>query len=164
MRLHRELTVITAALVMLAGCGQDSNVQILENIPEVEPTNATSKDFGDYVLYFNAMTTDQLEPEVARAYNIVRSNRRAMVSISIIKKEPDTIGGSVAGSIDVKAVNLTGQQKNLSIRKIQDGDAIYYIGDVPVASGEKLVYDINVTPVNETKEMSVRFSHQFFAD
>ena len=34
MRLHRELTVITAALVMLAGCGQDSNVQILENIPE----------------------------------------------------------------------------------------------------------------------------------
>jgi len=164
MRHHRELAVITAALVMAAGCEQDSNVQILENIPEVEPANATSKDFGDYVLYFNALTTDQLEPEVARAYDIVRSKRRAMVSISIIKKDPDTVGGSVAGSIDVKAANLTGQQKNLSIRKIQDGDAIYYIGDVAVANAEKLVFDISVTPANETKEMSVRFSHQFFAD
>ena len=52
----------------------------------VLPATEGSKDFGDYVVYFNAMNTDQLTPEIAREYEIVRSKSRAMLNVSIHRK------------------------------------------------------------------------------
>ena len=46
------------------------------------------KDIGDHVVHFSAQSTDQLPPEIARAYNIVRSKNRAMLNVSILR-EPD---------------------------------------------------------------------------
>ncbi len=115
-------------------------------------------------MHFNALTTDQLQPEVARAYNIVRSTNRAMLNVSIIRKVEGTTGVSVPGSVSVSAVNLTGQLKNLAVRQIQEGSAVYYIGDIPVANGETLVFNIDVTPMNEASRFSVRFSRTFFAE
>ena len=51
--------------------------------------------------------------------------------------------------MSVNTVNLTGQLKNVTMRKIEEpGDvvAIYYIGDTTVANREVLVFDISVTP------------------
>ena len=161
------LRILLATLVttlMLAACGDEPTIQTVGSGTPAEPPNASMKDFGDYVIHFNAISTDQLQPEVARAYNITRSKNRAMLNVSIIRKVPDTIGESVAGSVSATANNLTGQAKNLTLRQIQEGDAIYYIGDVAVANGETLVFNIDATPMNETSRFSVRFSRQFYAD
>jgi hypothetical protein len=155
-------TLVTA--IMLSGCNQDTATQITENRPAAEPPEVASKDFGDYTVHFSAMSTDLLEPEVARTYNIVRSKNRAMLSISIIRKIEDTTGKSVTADIQIAANNLTGQVKNLVLRKIQEGDAIYYIGDVQVANAETLVFDLDVKPEESATRFSVRFSRQFFSD
>ena len=68
------------------------------------------------------------------------------------------------GSVAAQASNLTGQLKNLTLREIREGDAIYYIGTVPVAHGETLIFNVDVTPINETSRFSIRFSRQFYAD
>lgn len=162
--MHPRFLIAAFIALQLAGCGQDNRVQTADGGPPAEPADVSSKDFGDYVVHFNALTTDQLQPQVARTYNIVRSPNRAMLNVSIIRKVEGAIGVSVPGSVSVSAVNLTGQLKNLAVRQIQEGDAIYYIGDIPVASDETLVFNIDVTPINETSRFSVRFSRTFFAE
>jgi len=78
------------------------------------------------VLHFNAISTDQLSPEVARAYNIVRSKNRALLNVSIIKDVDGGPGVSQAGTVTATAANLTGQIKNLALREIREDAAIYY--------------------------------------
>jgi hypothetical protein len=154
---------LTAALFVTA-CSDEPAIQTVSSGPAAEPPNTSMKDFGDYVLHFNAISTNQLQPEVARAYNITRSKNRAMLNVSIIRKVEGTIGQSVAGSVSATANNLTGQLKNLTLRQVQEGDAVYYIGDVAVANSETLIFNIDATPINETSRFSVRFSRQFYAD
>ena len=152
-------TLCLLGLMTACGGGGDS-----ANVPEAQPAGATSADIGDYVVHFSAQSTDQLPPEVARAYNILRSKNRAMLNVSIIR-EAD--GVPVSGTVTVKTVNLTGQLKNVTMRRIEEpGDmlAIYYIGETPVANRETLVFDISVTPEGEDTVSEVRFKRQFYTD
>lgn len=160
----RLLSATLATAFILTGCDQDAATQTTNNGTPAEPSNVTSKDFGDYVIHFNAISTDHLQPEVARAYDIARSKNRAMLNISIIKKVDGSIGQSVSGDVDIAANNLTGQVKNLALRKIQEGDAVYYIGDVSVANAETLIFNLSVKPEEKAETYSVRFSRQFFSD
>jgi hypothetical protein len=41
---------------------------------------------GDYQIHYNTFTTSFLQPQVAKAYNIVRSRYQAMINISVLKK------------------------------------------------------------------------------
>lgn len=155
------LVCLTCAI--LTGCGQNASPPApgVAAIP-TEPDTSSSRDFGSYVLHFNAIRTDTLTPEIAKSYNIVRSANRALLNISIVKKADGSPGVPVPGSVTAQAVNLNGQFKDLALREIREGDAIYYIGDVAVANDETLVFTVDATPVNETSRFSIRFQRQFF--
>ncbi len=160
MSLARILIFMTLAAA-LAGCGGPGDNA---TVPEAEPAGATSADIGDYVVHFSAQSTDQLPPDIAGAYNIVRSKNRAMLNVSIIRESDNA---PVAGNVTVKTVNLTGQLKNVTMRKIEEpGDvvAIYYIGETPVANRETLIFDISVQPEGVTTTSEVRFKRQFYTD
>jgi len=131
------------------------------DIPEAAPAGETMKNIGGYVVHFSAQSTDQLSPEIARAYNIVRSKNRAMLNVSVIREEDNQ---SVEAEVSVKTVNLTGQLKNVSMRKVPDQQAIYYIGETPVANRETLIFDITVKPDGADTASEVRFKRQFYTD
>ena len=131
------------------------------DIPEAQPAGATHINIGDHVVHFSAMTTDQLSPEVARAYNIVRSKNRAMLNVSVLRADDNT---AVPANVTVKTVNLTGQLKNVTMRRIDEQEAIYYIGETAVANRETLIFDISVTPEGVDIASDVRFKRQFFTD
>jgi len=120
------------------------------------------RDFGDYVVHFNAIATDQISADVAREYSITRSPNRAMLNVSILKKESNSSSRAVAGSVSARVVNLTGQLKSIEMRQISEGEAIYYIGEISVANAETLIFDISVTPLNETSRFDVRYQQQFY--
>ena len=156
--------VLLAGLLtgLLAGCDRNpAEPAAATNAAPIEPATASSRDFGDYVLYFNAIRTDALTPEVARNNNIPRSANRALVNISILKKTDDPKGMPVSGKVDVKAVNLSGQFKDLTVREVREGDAVYYLGDVAIANEETLVFTVDAVPANETRPLSVRFQREF---
>jgi len=160
MTLARAL-ISFSLLGFLAACGGSGDSA---SAPEAQPAGASSADIGDFVVHFSAQSTDQLPPEVARAYNILRSKNRAMLNVSIIRKSDNM---PVAGTVTVKTVNLTGQLKSVTMRKIEEpGEtaAIYYIGETPVANRETLVFDISVTPEGEDQSSEVRFKRQFYTD
>lgn len=146
---------------LLAACGGPGDSA---TAPIAQPAGATSADIGDYVVHFSAQSTDQLPPEVARAYNILRSKNRAMLNVSVIRKADNT---SVPAAIEVRATNLTGQLKTVTMRKIEEpGEkvAIYYIGETPVANRETLMFDIRVKPEGQKGPSEVRFQRQFYTD
>lgn len=130
--------------------------------PPAEAAGVASKDFGDYVVHFVAISTDQLTPEVAKTYNIVRSKNRALLNVSILKKAEGTTGQPVPGSVAALVANDTGQMKDAKLREIREGDAIYYIADFAVSNAEMLIFTVDVTPINETSRFSVRFTRTFY--
>jgi len=157
--MHITRTIIALLLVgLVSACGGPGESA---DVPEAQPAGATNADIGDHVVHFSAQSTDQLPPEVARAYNIVRSKNRAMLNVSVLS---ETNNRPVAASVAVKTVNLTGQLKNITMRQINEQDAIYYIGEVPVANRETLIFDISVMPEGVDTASDVRFKRQFFTD
>lgn len=148
-------------LALVSACGGPGDSA---TVPEAQPAGATSADIGNHVVHFSAQSTDQLPPAVAREYNIVRSKNRAMLNVSVLQK-PDNL--PVSADVSVNTVNLTGQLKNVTMRKIEEpGDivAIYYIGDTTVANREILVFDITIKPDGEETSSQVRFKRQFYSD
>jgi hypothetical protein len=118
-----------------------------------------STQIGNYVVHYNALSTESLPPSVAKAYGITRSTNRGLLNISVLKK-----GGSFEGvesDIKVNATNLTGQLRSVDLRKIKEQKAVYYIGVFSVANEETLDFSIDVTtPDNKTGNMKMR--QQFF--
>jgi hypothetical protein len=158
---RRTLLTSLSLLALVSACGGPGDSA---TVPEAQPAGATSADIGNHVVHFSAQSTDQLPPAVAREYNIVRSKNRAMLNVSIIRKSDNL---PVAGDVSVNTVNLTGQLKNVTMRKIEEpGDivAIYYIGDTTVANREVLVFDISIKPDGEDSSSQVRFKRQFYSD
>ena len=160
MALARILISFSIA-ALLAACGGPGDSA---KVPTAQPAQATSSDIGEYIVHFSAQTTDQLSPDIARAYNNVRSKNRAMLNVSVIRKSDNQ---SVQANVSVKTTNLTGQLKNITMRKIEEpGDtvAIYYIGETPVANRENLRFDISVKPEGRTTVSEVSFRREFFTD
>ncbi len=156
-----RLRVVCASLLvgLVAACGSDSPSGARQVAPQ---SGDRSKDFGEYVLHYNALTTDMLPPEVASAFKITRSKSRAMLNIVMLRKVEGTLGRAMRGNVTARTTNLTGQLKNLELRPVTEGDAIYYIGEIAVADGEVLIFDIEATPEGSNTAMKVKFQQQFF--
>ncbi len=157
MRIIKTISTLSC-LSLLAACGGPATDA---TVPEAEPAGATSVDIGDHIVHFSAQSTDQLPPEVARAYDFVRSKNRAMLTVSVLEEGTNTASEA---EVTVKTVNLTGQLKNVTMRTITEGDSIYYIGETPVANRETLIFDISITPEGVDKAADVRFKRQFFSN
>ena len=152
-------TLIALSILALASaCGGSGEPP---EVPEAQPAGATSANIGDHVVHFSAQTTDQLPPEVARAYNIVRSKNRAMLTVSVLR-ESDNV--SVPADVSVKTVNLTGQLKNVEMRQIEEQEAVYYIGEFPVHNLETYRFEIIVAIQGEPEPLMVRFKQQFYTE
>ncbi len=156
--INRRILIALSLLGLVSACGGPGESAV---VPEAQPAGASDAEIGDHVVHFSAQSTDQLPPEVARAYNIVRSKNRAMLNVSVLQASD---GSAVVADVSVKTVNLTGQLKNVTMRQIDEGEAIYYIGEVAIANRETLVFDISVTPDGSDQTSDVRFKRQFFTD
>ena len=154
----KKILIALSLLSLVSACGGPGESA---DVPEAQPAGSTSADIGDYVVHFSAQSTDQLPPDVAVAYAIVRSKNRAMLNVSVLQESDHT---AVSAVVTVKTVNLTGQLKNITMRQIDEGDAIYYIGEVAIANRETLIFDISVTPEGTDQASDVRFKRQFFTD
>ena len=158
---------ILACLVLttgLAACEQTNGVDVANTQEGVLPATESSKDFGEYVLYFNALNTDQLSPDIAREYGIVRSKSRAMLNVSIHRKRENGSTEAVTGAVSASAINLNGQLETMTLREIREDVAIYYVGELGITDGEVIIYTIDATPSNEPSRFTVRFKKQFFVE
>jgi len=157
------LSLILASLFLLSACEQQANSNQTNPNRISYEANVHDKTFGNHIIHINALTTDQLPTEVAKAYKISRSKNRAMMNVSIREKNADG-ETPVSANIKVTAKNLTNQLKNMSVREIKETDplAIYYIGELPVSNEETLVFEIDITPAGTSEPILLSYRQQFF--
>ena len=108
-----------------------------------------------------AAPTDELSVAVARAYGIERSANRVMLNVSLLQRGAGGRTSPVDGTVSASAYNLNGQLKNLQMRRITEGDSIYFIGEVGISGTEILVFDIEASPTGQPSQYSVQFKREF---
>jgi hypothetical protein len=124
-----------------------------------------SQDFGEYVVHYNALNTNLIPPDVAKAYSIQRSPNRALLNVTVLKKVMDTPGTPVNAEVTASGTNLTGQRRDIEIREIKDqGGAIYYIGQIPVHNMETYNFNVEVALETEDEPLVVKFRQQFYTE
>jgi hypothetical protein len=161
-RVAGRLPWLLGCLVLgLTGCGHSGPAP--SPAQTAAPAEPTFQDFGDYEVHYNALRSDELTPEVARAYGIERSANRVLLNVSLLRKNPDGTTSAVDGTVTATAYNLNGQLKDLTLRRITEGPAIYFIGEVGISGTEILVFDIDATPAGQSSKYSVQFKREFFA-
>jgi hypothetical protein len=121
-----------------------------------------SKDFGQYVVHFNALATDQLPARVAREYRITRSKNRGMINITVLRKVLGSPGQPVHAFVEVAGTNLAGQYRRIPVREVREGNAIYYIGEFGVTHEETVRFDVRVRPQGTPDTMQVEFNQDFY--
>ena len=123
-----------------------------------------SKEFGNYTVHYSAFTTDNLTPSVARAYNIPRSKKRALLNISVLKKTLDGPSKPSRASVKGTSTSLSHQLRELSPLEISEKGTVYYIAETPMDNAGTLKYDLEITPEGETTTYKLSFHEQFFTD
>jgi hypothetical protein len=120
-----------------------------------------SQKFGDLEIHYNALTTDELQPDVARAYKIDRSKTRGLVTMSVLKKNKVGALTPVPAKLTVYVTNLTQQLANVDMREIKEGTAIYYLGEFRVVPPDTLKFTATVEVAGEPKH-EMTFDQKFF--
>jgi Domain of unknown function (DUF4426) len=155
------LGAVFATVSIVTGCDNPP----AETTAPAQPLEETFQDFGEYELHYNALRTDSLTPEVARAYGIQRGANRVMLTVTILRKEADQAPRKPAeGDVKADAYNLNGQLKNLEMRRVSEGEAIYYIGEVTISGTEILVFDISATPTGAAAPLRVKLKREFYSN
>lgn len=124
--------------------------------------NSTS--IPGYTIHHNAIPSASLDPSVANQHRIQRSKYRGMLNVSVIKDIPDTTGKAVDAIVMAKATNIRGQLISIPMRRISEGEAIYFIGEFRIEDRETLNFELQVKPKGETRFHNAQLSQQFFID
>jgi hypothetical protein len=123
------------------------------------------KNVGKYVIHYNALSTNHLAPEVARAYGITRSQNRAMLSISVlVKGDEGQLDEPAEAEMSASATNLAGQRREVEMRLITEQQAKYYIGFVKVYNEEILDFKVSIKPGEMQEPYELDFRQQFYID
>jgi hypothetical protein len=133
-------------------------------LPMLNAAAEQSVTSGDYTLHYSAFTTDTLQAEVAKAYQIERSNKTGLINVAVLKKVMGTTGQPMRAAVSATATNLHGQVQNLQLRELADHGAIYYLSEFPVSNEEVLKFHVEAKPEGETQTISADFDQEFYTN
>lgn len=125
---------------------------------------AGEKDFGDYQVHWSVFPSTFLAPEVAQANNLQRSKGIGIVNISIMTDDENGQPVPVSGQVEGQVSNDIQQVKFLAFRRIQEGDAVYFIAQYQYQAGELMTFNVTARPTGHQEDLAVRFSHTLFND
>jgi hypothetical protein len=120
-----------------------------------------SKKFGDYEIHYNALATEDLAPDVARAYGLSRSRNVGMLTVAVLKRDASGALQPVAAEVKATAVTLTARLTPLELKEVREGGAIYYIGQYRLSRPETLRFSLQIQPQGEPRRFDLQFQRTF---
>ena len=137
MRTHHKIAVAVAVVIVLL-------LALL--IPRTGHADQTAT-FGNLVVRYSAISTDQLFPAVAQSYGIERSNRNGLVNIAVEQRNSSSDAGQmIAAVVTGKVADLTGHTRPIRFRETKEDGAVDYLGEFPIDASGTYVFTINVSP------------------
>ena len=141
-----------------------TSISVAASIPEARVMNDEPARFGDYEVYYTAFPSTFITPEIASTYKLERGPRNGLVNIAVRNVKNSETGKAVTTTLKGKTVNLLGQESTLKFKKIQEGDAIYYLASFRFSHEEMLRFNINVQPEGSRQSHTLTFRQQFYED
>jgi hypothetical protein len=131
----------------------------------VLPATANAQQiFGDYVIHHGTMLTANLDPKVARDYDIQRSDHRGLVTVAVRKSTGDGKSKAVRADVRAVAVNLSAQRRELEMKEVDEGQAIYYLADFRIDPPETVRIELHVQPKGSDEVQVFEVSREFHAE
>ncbi|MFC0445323.1 DUF4426 domain-containing protein [Pseudidiomarina halophila] len=118
-----------------------------------------SKRLGPWEVHYNAFNSTLLRPEMARQYQLERSNTTATLNIVVLAAEKP---GKPAQQVSIKGyvMNPLSMQTPLDFREVVEGDAVYYLAQTSFTNLETLRFFITISKGDEIQEL--RFSEELW--
>lgn len=121
-----------------------------------------AQKFDDVEIHYNALSTIDLTPEIARNYKLTRSKSRGLLTISVLKKNSMGASYPVPAEVKVNAITVYNQLVSVDMREIKEGSAIYYLGEYGIVLPETLKFNISVKPEGSAKPHSFEYQQSFY--
>jgi len=137
---------------------------VLLLLPRIgEGAQANSQDFGDFVVHYNAISTDRLVDSMARQYHIERSSKRGLLNVAVEHKHDGT-ASMVGAQISADVSDLTGHHAPISMRETSEGGDVDYLGEFPLSGSGAYIFTVKVTPQGNSQPFVVRFNQDYVID
>jgi len=117
----------------------------------------------NYEIHYNAFYSTFIQPDVAQAIGIQRSKRRALINVSVLKLENGE-KKAVSAIVKGKATNLIQQSQTLKFQKVDEGKAIYYIGQFGFTDDQVLRLALEVQPDPNKPAYKINFEQRFYEE
>ncbi|CAK0746576.1 hypothetical protein CCP3SC1_1610005 [Gammaproteobacteria bacterium] len=130
--------------------------------PAIYENNSTQL-FADYLIHYNALTTEFLSPEISARYGVPISKDQVLVVISLTSKQSKEPQGGSKAMVVGTATDAIGQIYSLQFKEISDGPTTYYyLANLQVTNEEVLTFSVEATPEGHGVPYHVEFRQQFF--
>jgi len=124
---------------------------------------AQAQEFGEYVVHYNAISTNQLVDSMARQYHIERSARRGLLNIAVERKR-DGASSMVGADVSADVSDLTGHRAPIAMRETNEGGDVDYLGEFALTGSGAYIFTVKVTPRGGSQPYVVRFNQDYVVD
>ena len=121
-----------------------------------------TQDFGDYVVHYSAISTQQLAPEIAVQYGIARADNRGLLNIALEAKRGDA--SMVRAAVTATVSDLTGHSSPIQFRETNEDGAFDYLGEFPLSGSGTYLFTVNVVPPGAAAGYVVKFNRDYVVD
>lgn len=126
----------------------------------LSPVHAEQKKvLGPWDVHYIAFDSTMIDAKIAQSYQLQRSKYQAVLNISVLNS---TDQKAQQVRISGTATDLTQKQIELSFREVKEGDAIYYLAQVPVHDQKHLNFKLDIWQGTENQKLE--FSQVFYID
>ena len=127
----------------------------LNAIAGPEPTR-----FGDLVVYHNVFNSSMLQPDIAANAGLMRGPTHGVLNVAV--QRPD--GSAVDAVLKGEVRSLIGQPVALDFKRIQEGDAIYFVANYSATQRGVLLFKVDIQAEEGAMVHSLSFQQEFFPD
>ena len=117
---------------------------------------------GNFDIHYMALSSTFLTPTIAKSYGIERSRYSGLINIAVLNNSEDN-NPAVPVEISGVANNLLDARIDLKFREIREGDAIYYIAEVPYRDDQEINFQIAIK-YGSKLNTTLNFKQKFYVD
>ena len=111
--------------------------------------------FGDVTVHYNTFNSTFIQPDIAKAAELIRSKNQGVINVSVIKAGQPMVA-SVTGTVK----DLTSKTVPLNFKQVTEQGAIYYLAQYPVDQQEVRTFEIKVQAGDKIN--TINFNQELF--
>ncbi len=121
------------------------------------------KTFDDYEVHYSVFNSSFLTPEVAEAYNLVRSKSLAIMNISVLQKRKD-------GSMNSVPAIVTGEQYDLirhdplDFFEVREQGTRYYLSSFEITHKTTIYFTVFIQVAPDREPYKLKFNKLLYKD